>query len=593
MMVRGRTPAGRAWRRLAAAMLLGAVLPAGADILHLANGGTLDGMVTELPEGYAIQLLSGRAVIPRAEVVRLEREEPAVYHRRQARACLERGALNDALAACRAWEAAGGDAAERAVFLDEYHAAAGRYLLAQGEIDRAREALELVAAPDLRAALAAAIGAVEEARDRSLAEARAAVAAGRLGDAVTAFRRAALRCPGSLPAFRAEFVAACVGLGESRAAAGRPVEAAQAYDLALTLDPARIGTLQAVWVRVKLEVLAAAAAGRTWTDCGPAVTTLADIGADDPGILVTAGDIALTLDRPDRAAVYYGEALVLLAGGTDMDPGPPGDAAALRDRAHAALAGTPAPPAAAPAGEEGRLVTAGFRITAPDAATARRTADVLAHFLNNLRRLTGLADPLAGTVCTVELLPDEAGYRARSGGLDEQAMTSLTMRDGVLADITILTYAGAEGLYLNILAHELGHAVVSSLTRDNGTLPLALQEGFAVMAEPEFRRRYYDEVLAEAAARNGLAGVGELLAARAYPASKSLFYAQSHALVAFLAGALGMDGFIRLAVGIREQGLVPALKAAGFAGVAGLEKRWRDHLRQGSRDMRPAAAGGR
>ncbi len=87
---RGRRPTPAGWILLVAVcfVLPGVAAPAGADVLHLTNGGTIEGRIIEQTDtGYRIRTLLGTMVLPRDAVQRIEKKPSVLdeYDRRLAK----------------------------------------------------------------------------------------------------------------------------------------------------------------------------------------------------------------------------------------------------------------------------------------------------------------------------------------------------------------------------------------------------------------------------------------------------------------------------------------------------------------------------
>jgi hypothetical protein len=130
----------------------------------------------------------------------------------------------------------------------------------------------------------------------------------------------------------------------------------------------------------------------------------------------------------------------------------------------------------------------------------------------------------------------------------------------------------------SVLPHEVAHAVLAGQFGDR-PVPKWVDEGIAMLTEPEDRRRKYLGDLDQFRDDERVQRTGELIQSRDYPDPRSLrvFYDQSVSLVDFLAQEKGAPVFTTFVRAVARDGYEKALKRYyGWDGDE-LERRWRKH----------------
>ncbi len=150
------------------------------------------------------------------------------------------------------------------------------------------------------------------------------------------------------------------------------------------------------------------------------------------------------------------------------------------------------------------------------------------------------------------------------------------------------------------LPHEMTHVVLADRFVGR-TLPRWIDEGAAILADPEEKRLRHKEEMWGALSNRSAFRVVELLTLEDYPAAHrwGTFYGQSASVVEYLVAQKSPADFVRFVDLALEKGYDASLRQVyGIAGIAELEQHWNAHAPSPSRaSSRPAApfnpAGGR
>jgi len=132
------------------------------------------------------------------------------------------------------------------------------------------------------------------------------------------------------------------------------------------------------------------------------------------------------------------------------------------------------------------------------------------------------------------------------------------------------------------LPHEMTHVVVADWTKGN-PLPLWAEEGMAMLADSEEKQALHARDLADALALRMEFNAAELLHLDGYPAQDrwSAFYAQSHALVAYLVKKDSPERFVKFMADVQEIGYDSSLREHfGIRSVGSLRRAWQKPARR-------------
>ncbi len=152
--------------------------------------------------------------------------------------------------------------------------------------------------------------------------------------------------------------------------------------------------------------------------------------------------------------------------------------------------------------------------------------------------------------CRIYLYPTQEEFIAATGrhnwtGGSHQILKRL----GTLSDHRIDSFQTQPRLTSCIIPHEVAHAMLAHRLRYQGEIPLWLNEGYAIHAEPAFVHRHYRGAVVQAHNLNKLPRLAEIIRLKDYPDDEQvkLFYAQSYCLTHFLIDEKGMEAFLNFA----------------------------------------------
>jgi tetratricopeptide (TPR) repeat protein len=188
--------------------------------------------------------------------------------------------------------------------------------------------------------------------------------------------------------------------------------------------------------------------------------------------------------------------------------------------------------------------------------------------------------------CEIYIFPRKAEFDAISGrhawmGGRHRIVSS----GGALAEHRIDTYQTQPRLAQTVIPHEIGHAMLAHRLLYRGSLPLWLNEGFAIWVEPEFVHQYYGRLVRHAVESGSALSVNDVVRAAEYPVEDrvKLFYAQSYSIAKALIDAGGLEKFLSFAaeLALSNESLGALLKRHyNLNGIPGLDGFWRGSISQ-------------
>jgi hypothetical protein len=200
---------------------------------------------------------------------------------------------------------------------------------------------------------------------------------------------------------------------------------------------------------------------------------------------------------------------------------------------------------------------------------------------------TRLPDPL-----WIDLVRDQFTLAAHTGLPEEAAKTTGTVAVAKFGRVVMLSpRADPDGYpWMDTLAHELTHLVLSQATRDRA--PLWLQEGVAKRQETRWRDPTpFDAIpspdaVAWAGIQQGLAlpldGLGPSIAMLPSPEQARVAFAEVASFIQFWVDKSGREAQPKLLAALRDMppgdDVSAAIKAVSGAGLAEWDQRWRGHL---------------
>lgn len=519
--------------------------PARGDVVRLANGNKIEGLVLE--EGDAqlvVRTVAGTMRIPRREVASIDRETAS-----RSRLRLARGA------------AQAGDVAQAA-------------RLYQQVIDAATQAGEestvKLARGELEALQASAPSSADLADDPTR---RVADAWNGSGDPFIEEEREALireleAAAGTRPEVLARLVAELYRRGERRHETGQCRLAASDYARSArwaqdASDREALGQRER---RCRMEVAGRALRRGDGRLAAEAVRTL--VGTSDQGRLASyyLGRSSELLHQPEEARTAF------LAALGDVSVPADRDLATLRELARLASAGVPVDartPGVAPGWAW--LQTEHFSVLVEGTAEAGLGAQLETTRREVIERL-GLRRLDDRARIALILFATQRSYDGSPGATSWSAghATRLRAQDDVVPTI----YLHVEGDAQSRLRHELTHILVGDAL-DDALLPMWCVEGVAIHAETEASRRLWREQARYLAARGRLRppreALGQMLLPMTDDASEiGAFYVNAALLFDVLAARAGVARTLEAARRINAEGTDAALRSAGL-NAAGFE----------------------
>ncbi|MBI4583434.1 MAG: hypothetical protein HY717_05360 [Planctomycetes bacterium] len=186
--------------------------------------------------------------------------------------------------------------------------------------------------------------------------------------------------------------------------------------------------------------------------------------------------------------------------------------------------------------------------------------------------------------CRIYLYPTQEEFIAATGrhnwtGGSHQILKRL----GTLSDHRIDSFQTQPRLTACIIPHEVAHAMLAHRLRYQGEIPLWLNEGYAIHAEPAFVHRHYRSATVQAHKIDKLPRLAEFIRLNDYPGDDEvkLFYAQSYCLAHFLIEEKGMEVFLNFAEELSlDPGSLEGLlkRHYGIETVKALETLWLGEL---------------
>jgi len=559
---------------------------ANGDVLYLKNGEKLRGTVSRNKDTYTIKMPWGKAVFPAKDVERVEKEEPQEYHRKNAYSFLQNRQMGKAWDEYILWKKNGGPQEKLDRFEQDFYFELGLYCLRKGDLSQAEKTATAMRKGDRKDELNRNIAGFSKRVGKLISEGGRYYAQGNMQHAFRKYRQAYILCPEKSGEFKKQYIAAHVHYAQALMREGKYAAAAGIFDAAFSLDPALFRKVKSLWVESKMKIIRDSFEQQRWENCRSIIYNLVDIDSENVQVLMTAGNLSVRLGRYRDAYNYYAEILNrkpkplgIIPDRTEVDKirEEAGVLAAQGKRAEVGSLSSDA------SSKYAVYSSPHFSVSAVSAETAQRACTVLEHFYRRIvsRFPSKLELGLWKEPCTVIIMPNRKLFLEKTGFTSEAGVTYLHHDSTTnMYKPVVISHEEAAGLYLSSLAHELGHVVFSYLAKDTSALPLALHEGFAVWAEPDFKHNYYGELLQESIARRRFASLADLLGQKGYPSAwKSRFYAQSYFLVDFLINKIGLKLYIEMVQYAKEHGIFEALfKYTGSIPIDSLEQEWKKYI---------------
>ncbi|MEM9691021.1 MAG: hypothetical protein AAGA56_00615 [Myxococcota bacterium] len=222
------------------------------------------------------------------------------------------------------------------------------------------------------------------------------------------------------------------------------------------------------------------------------------------------------------------------------------------------------------------------------AEVARDAVDVLEKDLG-----TRLPDPIR-----IDLVRDQFALAAHTGLPEEAAQTTGTVAIAKWGRVIMLSpRAPTHGYpWMDTLAHEITHLVISMASRDRA--PLWLQEGVAKREETRWRAGlvFDNQPSSDAMAWYGiqtgkalpLTGLGPSIAMLPSPEQAAIAYAEVASFIAYWVDQNGEQALKKLLAELRNSvsgDVSEAIESVSESSLADWDKRWRAHLAQAAPQM--------
>lgn len=183
--------------------------------------------------------------------------------------------------------------------------------------------------------------------------------------------------------------------------------------------------------------------------------------------------------------------------------------------------------------------------------------------------------------CRVVVHSSRQSYAAAVGRGSEYSLGSSWVEfDKQLVSRRLIDLLPDSSDELTALAHELTHVVVADYF-DGKQLPRWADEGMAILADSDAKRRLHQRDLQQALAQRKAFHAAHLLGATDYPEASRIpaFYGQSASLVAFLCKQDKPSKFLEFVQLAMKEGHESSIREVyGLSGHAELEQRWRQDL---------------
>ena len=183
--------------------------------------------------------------------------------------------------------------------------------------------------------------------------------------------------------------------------------------------------------------------------------------------------------------------------------------------------------------------------------------------------------------CDLVLNPTDAAYlrEVGNGGRSTVASALVDRKGGHIALRRIDVRATRSDWLTSALPHELAHVVLCDRFVDEA-LPRWLDEGIAILADPQQKRQQHQRELERAVAGGSQFRVAELFALADYPPAErwGTFYGQSASLVEYLVAQQGHGRFVEFVELSQAHGYDDALRRIYRFGIGELERRWHAEL---------------
>ena len=223
------------------------------------------------------------------------------------------------------------------------------------------------------------------------------------------------------------------------------------------------------------------------------------------------------------------------------------------------------------------LNTPHFAIRHRDRQNAVELAHIAERFYKALFRQLGCTTHMR-TKIRVDLFHTKWEYLAKTGLEPWSGGAHLVSRRlGVLSEHRIACFQGQPGLLGEVLPHEIAHSLFAHRLNYPQQIPLWANEGYAVLAQPQYIQNHYERVVSRAIARGKLIPFEKLLTQNDYGSDRvSRFYAQSFSLVNYLIQLGDLQTYVAFVKTLSTSTNIDAAleKFYRIQGATALQNRW-------------------
>ena len=178
----------------------------------------------------------------------------------------------------------------------------------------------------------------------------------------------------------------------------------------------------------------------------------------------------------------------------------------------------------------------------------------------------------------------QAEYTARTGMAEWTGGASIYVNDdGRFSVPQIHSWQTSKRLLKSVLPHEITHLFVNCSLSELGLLPRAMNEGIAILMEPEYRHGYFLDFLRIRLQSDDFIPLKELLAAKNYPRDPEFFYAEGFAVIEYLVNKKSIVEVARIVKNVTTPESAPSevLRLSDADSLEALETDWKAWILSG------------
>ena len=581
------------------ALLFLLVMPllARADVIHLKNGKVLHGeVVKEDPDFVIIKVPSGEIKLRQGDIEAIEKQSPVEYRLDMGRQFLQQCRFERAILVFEEAYLSDRTSNEAACILANAYVMQGKHCYKLNRFREARNAYEKLLKLDPREELFShgaahalkELGNQEQTLQSMTEQARALMKAGDWQGAMTAFENTIGFSADVQTEVGAEIAQCYIKRAEDHCRNDRTLNATADLESALRLDPRLSDGLEKFYVSCALPGILNNIQRGEPAAAQVDLRRVMEFTPTNPSVLYLAGRLEEASGRRNKAAMFYAQALHTrvenptleftdeLRGRLEKTIGLEGNKWKL-DLGFAELVGF----ASVDDGASQKLETEHFTIIHYNVALAGQVAETAEYHRARVMATLNLTASWKNKA-KIYLHRTQAEYTARSGLPEWTGGSSKFKSDGGhVTHLETHTWQTSPRLLKSVLPHEITHLVVYANLANPTMMPKCFHEAFAVLMEPQFRHDYFLHFLQVRLKSQDFIPLSELLEARDYPRDPDFFYAESFAIVKFIAWKLGnITPTVSLIKGAVSPGYanLELLKLSRARSLEELEMQWKDWI---------------